>query len=83
MKRLFAITFAIAALSGPTYAQQMRGERPKNPLQVEEEQRKKEAERVDQAYQAAMKKAQSGPADRVVVDPWQNMRTVDDSKTKR
>ena len=82
MKRLFAITFAIAALSGPACAQ-MRGERPQTPLQVEEDQHKKEAEKVDQEYRAAMKKAQSGPTEKVVVDPWQNMRTVDDSKTKR
>lgn len=82
MKRLFAIASAVAALSGPAYAQ-MHGENPKTPLQVEEEQRKKEAEKVDQEYRAAMKKAQSGPTEKAVVDPWQNMRTVDDSKTKR
>ena len=82
MKRLFSIAFALAALSGPLYAQQMRGERPKTPLQVEEEQRKKEAEKVDQEYTAAMKKGQIGATQKVVVDPWQNMRTVDDSKPK-
>jgi hypothetical protein len=82
MKRLIAVVIALAALMGPVYAQ-FKGQTPPPPLQVEQEQKKKEAERVDQEYKAALKRTQGAAAEKTVTDPWQNMRGVDDSKTKR
>jgi hypothetical protein len=84
MKRLIAVVIALAALTGPLHAQtSMKKSGEKTPLQIEEEQKKKEAERVDEEYKAALKRAQGAAAEKTATDPWQNMRGVDDSKTKR
>jgi hypothetical protein len=84
MKRLIAVVIALAALTGPLHAQaSMKKSGEKSSLQIEEEQKKKEAERIDQEYKAAIKRSQGAAAEKTVTDPWQNMRGADDSKNKR
>jgi len=83
MKKLFAITFALAMLAGPVYAQSHSRQTPQTPLQVEDAQKKKEAEKTEREYQAAIKKTQGQAAEQTVVDPWLNLRGVDDAKVKR
>ena len=87
MKKLFAAMLALStftALTGPVEAQLSTGrQRQKTMLQVEDEQRKKDAAKAEQEYQAAMKKTQGQGADQsAVVDPWANMRAVDGSQPK-
>ena len=53
------------------------------PLQIDEAQKKKAAEKAEKEYQAAMKKTQGQGDDKTVVDPWANMRGADDGKAKR
>ena len=83
MKKLFAVTFALATLTGPVYAQSHSHQTPQTPLQAEDAQKKKEAEKTEQEYQAAMKKTQGQASEQTVVDPWLNLRGADDAKTKR
>jgi hypothetical protein len=89
MKRLIAMISALtaltalAALTGPVYAQMGKRERVQTPLQIDEQQKKKDAEKAEKEYQAAMKKTQGQGSAQTVVDPWQNLRGTDDAKTKR
>ncbi len=85
MKKLFATILALsalAALTGPVYAQLQGRERMKTPLQIEEEQKKKEAEKASKEYEAAMKKTQGQESAPAAIDPWANMRSVDGSQPK-
>ena len=85
MKRLIAIFAALAgfaALTGPLYAQMGKRERIQTPLQIDEAQKKKAAEKAEKEYEATMKKTQGQGVDRTVVDPWANMRAVDGSQPK-
>ncbi len=82
MKKLIAIALAAVALTGPVYAQSKR-EAAKTPLQIEDEQKRKEAEKVDKQYKTFMDRNVDQSTAPVRVDPWQNMRGADDSKTKR
>ena len=81
MKKLFAVTFALATLTGPVCAQSPQT--PQTPLQAEDAQKKQDAERAEKEYQAAMKKTQGHGGSQTVVDPWANMRAVDGSRPKR
>jgi hypothetical protein len=74
---------ALAALTGPLYAQMGKRERIQTPLQIDEQQKKKAAEKAEKEYEAAMKKTQSRESAQTVVDPWQNLRGADDAKAKR
>ncbi len=79
MARFIVAIVFLAILTGPVFAQ---AKPPENPLAVEEQQRKKEAERVDKQYKSMMKNTDQAVAP-VHVDPWQNMRGADDSRSKR
>ena len=81
MKKLFAVTFALATLTGPVHAQFQS--KQQTPLQAEDAQKKQDAERTEREYQAAMKKTQGQGGDKTVVDPWANMRAIDGSQPKR
>lgn len=72
-----------AALAGPVLAQQK--EPSKNPLLIEEEQKRKDDAAVDRQYKATLErvKKNGAPAETRSADPWQNMRNADDSKAKR
>jgi hypothetical protein len=86
MKRLIAIIAALtalAALTGPLYAQMSKRGQPPSALQIDEQQKKKDAEKAEKEYQAAMKRNQSRESAQTVIDPWQNLRGADDAKTKR
>lgn len=83
MKKLLVAMLALAALQGPVFAQLQGRERVKTPLQIEEEQKKKAAEKADREYQTEMKKAQGQAAPQAVIDPWANMRAVDSTQPKR
>jgi hypothetical protein len=86
MRKLFAAILtlsALAAMTGPVYAQMGKRERVQTPLQIDEQQKKKAAEKAEKEYQAAMKKTQGEGGDKTVVDPWANMRGADDGKAKR
>ena len=87
MKKLFAVMLALSTLpvlTGPVQAQLSTGQkRQKTMLQVEEEQKKKAAEKADQEYRATMRKTQGEGGDQSAVDPWANMRAVDGSQPKR
>jgi hypothetical protein len=85
MKKLFAAMLtltALTALTGPVAAQLSTGrERQKTMLQMEDEQKKKAADKAQKEYDATMRKTQGG--DQTVVDPWANMRTVEGAQPKR
>ena len=83
MKKLFAVTFALATLTGPVYAQSHSHQTPQPPLQAEDAQKKQDAEKAEKEYQAAMKRTQGQGGAQTVVDPWANMRAVDGSQPKR
>jgi len=79
-------TFAVAAvttaiLMGTAQAQQ----NSTDPLQLQYEQQRKEQMRVEQEYNATMKRTQRGTADpNAKKDPWATVRTTDEpAKTKR
>lgn len=74
-----ALTAVLAAVAGPVFAQQKQDE---SPLAVEAREKKKNAEAVDQQYQATLKRTQKDDAP-VRIDPWQNMRGTDASKPKQ
>jgi hypothetical protein len=83
MKKLIAVTVALAALAtltGPVYAQRTKQQ---TPLQIEEAQRKQERERIEKQYDAALKKTDRSAATSPANDPWANMRGTDDPKTRR
>lgn len=83
MRKLFAAILtlsALAALTGPLYAQMSKQSHAPTALQMEDIQKKKDAEKE---YQAAMKKTQGQEPVQTVVDPWQNLRGVDNANAKR
>ena len=80
MARYIVALVLLAVIAGPAFAQQKKP--PENPLAVEEQQKKKEAEAVDKEYNATRKYRDQAPTP-TRTDPWQNMRGADDSKTKR
>ena len=86
MKKLFAAMLALAALTaftGRVEAQLTTGrQRQLTPLQAEDAQKKKAAEKAQQDYEAAMRKTQGQGDDQTAVDPWANMRAVDGSQPK-
>jgi hypothetical protein len=79
MARYIVAIVLLAVSAGPVYAQKKP---PDNPLAVEEQQKKKEAEAVEKQYDA-MRKNSDQAATPTRTDPWQNMRGADDSKIKR
>lgn len=86
MKKLFAVMLALSTLpvlAGPAAAQLTGQHRQKTMLQVEEEQKKKDAEKAQKEYEATMRKNQGEGGDQAAVDPWANMRSVDGSQPKR
>ncbi len=83
MKRLIAVSAALAAfatLAEPAYAQQTK---EKTPLQLEDQQKKEDQARIEKQYNATLKKTSKTDDAPAVTDPWQNMRGTDNSKTKR
>lgn len=74
-----ALMAVLAGMAGPVFAQKKQSE---SPLAVEAREKKKEAVAIDQQYQATLKRTQKEDAP-VRIDPWQNMRGTDDSKTKQ
>ena len=83
MKKLLATMLAITVLQGAAYAQVSLGQqREKTPLQMEEEQKKKSAEKMDLEYRATMKRTQGQEAAPVAIDPWANMRGVSSAPPK-
>jgi hypothetical protein len=83
MKRLVTVSAVLAAfamLAGPAYAQRSK---EKTPLQIEDQQRKEEQERIEKQYNAALKKTSKTDEAPAATDPWANMRGTDDSKIKR
>jgi hypothetical protein len=83
MKRLIAILAALAALTAPLYAQMSSRQRVQTPLQIDEAQKKKDAEKAEKEYQATMRKTQAQETAQRVIDPWLNLRGADEAKTKR
>ena len=80
MKKLIAVSVALATfatLAGPAWA------KDKTPLQIEDEQRKAEQERIEKQYNATLKKTSKTAETPAVTDPWLNMRGADDPKAKR
>jgi hypothetical protein len=68
----------LANIAGPVLAQEKPSD---NPLAVDEQQKKKEADAVEKQYNAT-RKFRDQAATPTRSDPWQNMRGADDSKTK-
>jgi hypothetical protein len=80
MARYIVAILLLAIIAGPALAQHKKG--PDNPLIEEYARKQKEAEAVEKEYNAARKRSDQA-ATPTRVDPWQNMRGADDSKTKR
>ena len=80
MRSLIVGAVMAASLAGPVYAQQKA---EPTPLQLEEEQKNKDAERIDRQYKSTLEKTNRNPVETRAADPWQNMRGTADSKAKR
>jgi flagellar biosynthesis/type III secretory pathway M-ring protein FliF/YscJ len=80
MARFIVAIVLLAVIAGPVFAQ--RAKPGDNPLAAVDQQKKKDAAKVDQQYNAIMKNTDKTAAP-VRTDPWQDMRGADDSKTKR
>jgi hypothetical protein len=83
MKKLIVVSAALAAfatLAGPAHAQKAK---EKTPLQIEDQQKKEEQERIEKQYNATLKKTSRTNEAAVAIDPWANMRGTDDTKAKR
>jgi len=78
MTRYIVAIVSLAIITGPVLAQEKPSD---NPLAVDEQQKKKEAEAVEKQYNATRKFRDQAPTP-TRSDPWQNMRGADDSKTK-
>jgi hypothetical protein len=79
LRVLIAGTVMAACLAGPAYAQHRPG--PNIPTAPEDVQKRRDAEAVDRQYKATLQRTKKDAA--APVDPWQNLRGADDSKTKR
>jgi hypothetical protein len=69
-------------LAGPVYAQQP-DMKDKDPMILDQEQKKKDAEEVDRRYKSTLDRTNRNTPENRPADPWSNMRGSDDSKTKR
>ena len=78
MARYIVAIVLLAIMAGPVLAQEKPSD---NPLAVDEQQKKKEADAVEKQYNAT-RKFRDQAATPTRSDPWQNMRGADDSKTK-
>jgi hypothetical protein len=74
---IFAIVL-LAVIAGPVFAQNGQ----KSPLEEAAQQRRTDAEKIDQQYNAAMKNSDKAPMP-VRTDPWQNLRGTNDTNAKR
>jgi flagellar biosynthesis/type III secretory pathway M-ring protein FliF/YscJ len=79
MARYIVAIVLLAIIAGPALAQRKTNE---NELAVEAEQKKKEHEAIEKQYNSTLKNT-GNAATPTRIDPWQNMRGADDSKTKR
>ena len=78
MARYIVAIVLLAIIAGPALAQQ----RARRRTAREDESKIKDAEAIDKQYKATLRKDDPATTSERV-DPWQNMRGADDSKTKR
>jgi uncharacterized membrane protein YccC len=78
MKRLIATAIALAALSGPLYAQGRAPPKSDDPV---EQQKRDEAARIEQQYKDTLKRMDIKKTDASANDPWANMRGAGNSNT--
>ncbi len=77
--RIFtAAALAASLLTGPAFAQ-FKGEKERNPLAEEEENRRKQNVEVDKQYNAMRRNTQFDAAKSTKIDPWSNMRAPTDT----
>jgi Ni/Co efflux regulator RcnB len=77
MKKLLFGTVALAVLAAPALAQKKDDE----PLQIQEREKKQQAEQLDQQYKRTMERSRKdGDAASTRSDPWANMRAPNDNK---
>jgi hypothetical protein len=79
IRRLVVGAVMVGFLAGPVHAQK---EPEKTPLEIEADQKAKDAETVDKQYKSTLQKTNRGAVE-TRADPWSNMRGADDSKVKR
>jgi hypothetical protein len=78
MKKLLLSAAALAILVAPAFAQRQKQET--NPLVIEDEIKKKEADKLDQQYKRMMERSRQGSETAARTDPWANMRAPKDEK---
>jgi hypothetical protein len=77
--RIFtAAALAASLLTGPAFAQ-FKGEKERNPLAEEEENRRKQNVEIDKQYNAMRQHTQDTSAKSTKTDPWSNMRAPSDT----
>ena len=79
MGRYIVAAVFLAVIAGPVLAQPSRDD---DPIIIEQNTKKKDAEELDKRYKATLKNTGQSVAP-VKSDPWDNMRGSDNSKTKR
>ena len=79
LRALIAGVLMVGCLSGSAHSQKPE----KTPLQLDDEQKKKDAEAIDRQYKSTLDRTRKGAVVAPVSDPWQSMRGTDDTKTKR
>ncbi len=84
MRTMIVGAVLAGCLAGPAFAQKAADP---TPMQIEEKQRQREADSIDQQYKSTLQRTRSSggttAAKPAADDPWSNMRGSSDSKTKR
>ena len=73
----------LALLTAPAYSQFTMNSGQKEPLQQEYEQRQKEHQETERAYNETLKRTRSQTTVRTNSDPWAGVRPAEPAKTKR
>jgi hypothetical protein len=81
IRSLIVGAIVAGSFAGPAFAQKPE----KTPMQMEQEQKKKDAEAIDKQYKATLDRIKRNETQTEIRanDPWSNMRGPDDSKPKR
>jgi hypothetical protein len=82
LRALIAGAIIAGCLTVPVHAQQQRkgAPAPPNPADM---QKQRDAEAIDKQYKATLERTRKDAAEAPAKDPWQNLRSSDDAKTKR
>ena len=83
MKHLCAAGVMLAMLAGPAYSQFNPNANEKEPLQQQYEQKQRDHQETEKAYNEALKRQRTQAPVENTSDPWRSVRPVEQPKTRR